>query len=124
MKYIINCPHCGEKYEVELDFAPGFCVKCGFDMPKVEVAKTKPRLRAEEAMRKMDELIPRLAEARRVYMELQADFEIENQIVRSYARRGIVTEEERQKYAIWGNKNIQKTSVEEILKERRKQKND
>lgn len=39
MKYLIDCPKCGRAYEVESEFAPVFCLKCGFDLPRVESLK-------------------------------------------------------------------------------------
>lgn len=39
MKYLIDCSKCGRAYEVESDFAPAFCLKCGFDLPRVESLK-------------------------------------------------------------------------------------
>lgn len=119
MKYTIDCPKCGQKYEVEMDFVPGFCMKCGSGEAVVELVKTKSRLRAEEAMLKLDDLKPQLTKAREAYMELMMVYEQENQIVRAYARRGIVTEEEKQRYAITGSYDIAKTSVQTMLKEYR-----
>lgn len=122
MKYSIDCPKCGQKYEVEMDFIPSFCMKCGFDMPSVVLRKTKARVRAEEAMCRMDYLKPCLTEAREKYMDLMMLYEAENQIIRQYARRGVVTEEEKQKYAITGDYDIAKTSVQTLLKEYRAEK--
>lgn len=39
MKYLIDCPKCGRAYEVESEFDPAFCLKCGFDLPRVESLK-------------------------------------------------------------------------------------
>lgn len=117
MKYFVECPNCGGCYETEGDRVPSSCDKCGHDTPKVTLHNTKTRLRALAAMRKMDELKPRILEARKAYMELMAEYELECQIIRGYSRRGIVTPEEKDRYMIRKSEALRRVTLEECMKE-------
>jgi hypothetical protein len=84
--------------------------------------KSKVRIRAEEAMRKMDALRPCLAIARKAYIDLMCEYERECQIVRSYARRGIVSPEEKERYMIRNVPELAKVSLTEAMKESAKKR--
>lgn len=117
MKYFIECPECGVAYVIERESVPVTCSKCGYASPKITLENTKARQRAREAMLRMDEMKPQLLEARRAYMELMAKYEAECQIVRAYARRGIVTPEEKDRYMIGKSESLKRTTLTECMKE-------
>lgn len=117
MKYFIECSGCGRAYEVTGDSVPKVCAKCGMESPRVTLENTKTRLRAITAMQKMDALKPRLLEARKAYMDLMAEYELECQIIRGYSRRGIVTPEEKDRYMIRKCESLRRETLEEHLHE-------
>ena len=98
MKYYIQCDYCRDNYEIEVDFAPYYCRKCGSGLISVNPGKSKARLRAEEAMRRMDEIGPQLDAARKAYQELREAYNDEKQLLQEYHRRGHVSEEEMARY--------------------------
>ena len=102
MKYHITCDKCGADYEVEMGFAPGFCVKCGFDLPTVEEVKSKARLCAEGWMKELDELRPGVLAARDEWLRRMAEYEDKLQLLRIYKNRGIITQEELDPYTMKG----------------------
>lgn len=116
MKYFIECSGCGAAYEVKGDSVPRICDKCGMESPRVTLENTKTRLRAIAAMQKMDGLKPRLLEARKAYMELMAEYELECQIIRGYSRRGIVTPEEKDRYMIRKCESLRRATLENSMK--------
>ena len=69
-------------------------------MGKHKNSGERARLRAEEAMRRMDVLRPQIEFYREELQRLRVLYEQESQLIRGYARRGIVTEEERDSYRL------------------------
>lgn len=94
MKYRVQCEKCHADYSVDIPFTPGFCAKCGNDRVVATVIKTKSRITAEEKMKKMDNLRPRLEKAWGSYIALRAEYEDELQSLAQYRVRGIVSDEE------------------------------
>ena len=119
MKYKVSCPNCGTEYVVKMDFEPGFCIKCGSDLVNGSPVKTKSRERAEQAMLKLDSLVPAINEARRNLIGFLVEYEDELQVLRQYKRRGIVSEEETEKYSL---KQFYKPNMTELLKKYRSEK--
>ena len=100
MKYRVCCPNCGSEYVVEMDFAPGFCGRCGSDSPDVIEIKGKSRIKAEEWMAELDEIRPRLEEAWSAYFDVRVKYEDRLVNLAQYHKRKIVTEEEYDRYRI------------------------
>lgn len=98
MKYNIYCAECGTEYEVEMSFAPRYCVKCGYDFPDVQPVKAKSRVCAESWMQELDDLQPRVLAARTECVRLMAEYEDLLQHLRIYKNRGIVTQDELDRY--------------------------
>lgn len=98
MKYIIKCDYCMDSYEIDSAFAPYHCIKCGSGLIDITPGKSRARLRAEEAMRRMDEIGPKLDAARKAYQELRDTYNDERQLLMEYKSRGHATEEEVAKY--------------------------
>ena len=117
MKYFIECSDCGKCYEIEQNSVPRCCSSCGSSSAKVTLENTKARRRAKEAMDKMDELKPRILAARKAYMDLMMEYEVECQIVRAYARRGIVTPEEKDKYMIRNSEALKRVTLTKCMEE-------
>lgn len=65
----------------------------------------------------MDEMKPQILEARKAYMELMARYEVECQIVRAYARRGVVTPEEKDRYMIRKSESLKRTTLTKCMEE-------
>lgn len=97
MKLSVKCRVCGDEYNLNQNFKPCFCAKCGAGDILV-TDRGVSRLRAETAMQNLDELMPTLEEAYRAYIEVAAKWESEMQILRQYVRRGIISEEEMGRY--------------------------
>ena len=106
MKYFIKCEFCMDHYEVESEFAPYFCIKCGSGLIGINPGKSKARLRAEEAMRRLDELGPKLDAARKTYEELRDAYNDERQLLIEYKTRGHATEEEVARYKTAFNRKL------------------
>ena len=117
MKYFIECSSCGGASVIEQNRVPVVCTLCGASAPKITLENTKARQRAREAMLRMDEMKPRILEARKAYMELMARYEVECQIVRAYARRGIVTPEEKDRYMISKSESLKRTTLTKCMEE-------
>lgn len=117
MKYFIECPACGKASVIEQDSVPAACGLCGASAPKITLENTKARRRAREAMTRLDEMKPQILEARKAYMELMARYEAECQIVRAYARRGVVTPEEKDRYMIRKSESLKRTTLTKCMEE-------
>lgn len=128
MKYFVECPHCGRCYETDGDRVPDSCVTCDSSPIKVTLKNTKTRLRAMEAMRKLDDLKPKILAARQAYMDLMAEYEVECQIIRAYSRRGIVTPEEKDRYMIRKSESLKRVTLTQRMgdywKERKESNNE
>ena len=119
MKYKVVCFDCGKEYEVETADCPRFCLSCGASNVDAAPIKTKSRIRAEESMRKLDSLIPKMMEAREIWFAVIVEYEEEMHILRQYKRRGIVSEEEVSHYSV---SRYNKISLNDALKEYRAEK--
>lgn len=117
MKYFVECPDCGRCYEQVQNSVPCTCMNCGSGSVKVTLENTKTRRRAIAAMQKMDELKPRIYEARKAYMDLVAEYEIECNIIRKYSSRGIVTPEEKDRYMFRKNESLKRETLTNHLKD-------
>lgn len=83
--------------------------------------KEKSRIRAEEAMVKLDRLVPVMKMTREMWMRVLVEYEDEMQLLRQYKKRGIVSEEEVERYSVSGYKKV---SFNELLKKYREEKRD
>lgn len=119
MKYLVRCDRCGMAAEVEASRVPSFCVSCGNDLIDITPVRSKARMRAELAMARLETLAPRMVEAREWWLSALVEYEDEMQILRQYKKRGIVTEDEVERYAVSGYKKVQ---INEALKEYRAKK--
>lgn len=119
MKYEVRCPVCGTAYEVNMDFTPGFCLKCGSVVEVTEV-KTSARVAAEARMRDLDELAPRIDKAYEAYLELTTEWYDTFARLRYYKNRNVITEEEFEKYRRQNGKSSK--SQTQRIKEYRKKK--
>lgn len=81
------------------------------------VEKTKQRVALAKS--RMDELKPKIEAARNKYMELMVLYEDECQLLRSYARRGVISQEEVDPYLFRKNKDNHRKSLNTLLKEYR-----
>ena len=61
-------------------------------------SSSKSRERAEEAMDKLSELSPAIEAARRLFIELLVEYEENLEVLRKYQKRGVVSEEELQRF--------------------------
>lgn len=113
MKYIVDCMSCGENYTMVAECAPKFCMQCGSMAIKPTEVKTKSRIRAEESMRRLEELQPEFEEKYLAYSDVRARYEDELQVLRQYKKRGIVLQEELDKYSI---RNMDRISMNDELK--------
>lgn len=119
MKYVIKCPACGD-YQVSLDFKPACCPKCGDKAAGVNrFVSEKTKQRVELAKSRMDELKPQITAAHDKYMELMVLYEDECQLLRCYAKRGLIAQEEVDPYLFRKNKDNHKKSLNTLLKEYR-----
>ena len=84
-------------------------------MRKAEKAKQRVSL----AKSRMDALRPQIEAARDKYMELMVLYEDECQLLRSYARRGVISQEEVDPYLFRKNKDNHRKSLNVLLKEYR-----
>ena len=82
--------------------------------------KTKQRVKLAKS--RMDALKPQIEAARDKYMELMVLYEDECQLLRSYARRGVISQEEVVPYLFRKNKDNHRTSLNTLLKEYRAKK--
>lgn len=116
MKYDVKCSACENTYTIEADFVPMHCMKCGSPV-EASPAKTRARIRAEISMYNLRTIIPKVEDARREWISCLAEYEDEMQLLRQYKKRGVVSEEELQKFA------YKKTSERDALRELRARKN-
>lgn len=99
MKYHVNCPNCGSEGDLELDFEPVCCLRCGHRL-EVAIIKSQARLTAEAKMAELDEIAPRLAEARDAYFKVRVEYEDRLQFLAQYRKRKVITDEEFDRYRI------------------------
>lgn len=118
MKYHVKCPGCGNEGDLELDFEPRCCLRCGCSVEVMEVKK-RPRIRAEEIMHELDDLIPRLKDAYDAYMAVSVEWYDRRDRLQYYAKRGIVTPEEVERYTRRVGMDKSEKSYNQRLKEHR-----
>lgn len=99
MKYHVKCQSCGNEGDLELNFEPKCCLRCGGHL-NVTVVKTQARLTAEAKMAELDEIAPRLAEARDAWFKVRVEYEDRLQFLAQYRRRKVITDEEFDRYRI------------------------
>lgn len=99
MKYHVKCPNCGNEGDLELNFEPRCCLRCG-SVAEVTVVKTQARLTAEAKMAELDEIAPRLAEARDAYFKVRVEYEDRLQFLAQYRKRKVISDEEFDRYRI------------------------
>lgn len=122
MRYEVKCPVCGLAYEVNMDFTPGFCTKCGNDLVEVTAVKTKARITAEAIITEMDEIRPRLIEAYEAYQRESIAYEDLQVKLKVYHRRKVITDEEYDRVCIGNYKHRKNRNG--TMKEYRKQKSE
>lgn len=111
MKYRVQCEKCHADYSVDVPFTPGFCAQCGNDHVAVSPVKTKSRFTAEEKMRKLDKLRPRLDAAWNEYFALRVEYEDGLQVLAQYHKREIVSDDE------YNSRKIKAQTVRKSLSE-------
>lgn len=99
MKYHVKCQSCGNEGDLELNFEPKCCLMCGGRLD-VTVVKTQARLTAEAKMAELEEIAPRLAEARDAWFKVRVEYEDRLQFLAQYRRRKVITDEEFDRYRI------------------------
>ena len=119
MKYHVKCPSCGNEGDLELDFEPVCCMRCG-SRAEVTAVKTQARLTAEAKMAELEEIAPRLAEARDAYFKVRVEYEDRLQFLAQYRKRKVITDEEFDRYRI-KNQNLEK-GLNRAVKEYREDK--
>ena len=116
MKYRITCTRCGREYELSGDLPPKFCPVCG---GAAKLVKSKARVRAEEAMVKLEKLSPKVEEAYEWWLAAIVEYEDELQVLRQYEKRGVLSRSELEPYS---SKKFRRVSLNEALKEYRAKK--
>ena len=119
VRYIVKCSECGRTYEVELDFTPKFCLKCGATA-EITPTKTKARVTAEARMAMCEELRPRMEEAWENFAKLRVEYEDSLVFLAQYHKRKIISQEEYDRYRI--RTQNYKLNINEAVKEYRKEK--
>lgn len=123
MKYHVKCPSCGNEGDLDLDFEPMCCMMCG-SRAEVTAVKTQARLTAEAKMAELDEIAPRLAEARDAYFKIRVEYEDRLQFLAQYRKRKVMTDEEYDRYRI-KNQGFEKDlnrAVKSYREDRRKER--
>lgn len=123
MKYHVKCPSCGNEGDLDLDFEPMCCMMCG-SRAEVTAVKTQARLTAEAKMAELDEIAPRLAEARDAYFKIRVEYEDRLQFLAQYRKRKVMTDEEYDRYRI-KNQGFEKDlnrAVRSYREDRRKER--
>lgn len=96
MKYVIDCPKCGDKYEISIvRSTPKFCTKCGGALPEI---KTEARISAEAVMATLPDLKERMDAAWEAYFALKVEYDNEVRKLTCYKLRGVITPEEMEPY--------------------------
>ena len=80
------CGSCGETSMFEKE--PCFCPFCGSSDFKRN--QTKARKRANEIIKEMQDILPRIESSWNEYVECYAEFENRRRMLDSYARRGVI----------------------------------
>lgn len=120
MRYEVKCLVCGLEHEVNCDFTPCFCLKCGNDLVEVTEVKTKARITAEAMMAEMDERRPRLVAAYEAYQRESVAYEELQVKLKVYHRRNVITDEEYDRMCIGNYKHRESRS--KTLSDYRKEK--
>ena len=79
----------------------------------------KTRMRAEEVMRELDEIIPRLNDAYEAYLAVSVEWYDRCDRLQYYRKRGVVSDEEIKKYLREVGMNKSERSFNQRLKEYR-----
>ena len=99
MKYHVKCPSCDNEGDLELDFEPKCCMRCG-NTVEVTVVKTQGRITAEAKMAELEEIAPRMYEAWDAYIKVRVEYEDRLQFLAQYRKRKVISEEEFARYRI------------------------
>lgn len=81
--------------------------------------KQRTRMRAEEVMRELDEIVPRLKEAYEAYLAVSVEWYDRRDRLQYYVKRGVVTEDEVQRYLRTVGMDKSEKSYHQRLKEYR-----
>ena len=119
MRYQTKCKSCGLERYYTTEFEPKFCLKCSGELEIIRHSKARKTVEAK--MAEMDEIAPRLEAARNAYWEVLVEYSDLLQFVANYHKRGVMTDEEYERYKIKGQ-NFPKNLNAAIAEYRRNKK--
>lgn len=123
MRYQTKCKSCGLEKKYSSEFEPKFCLSCGGEL---EVRDTKPKMTpretAEAVMAELDELGPKIDAAYEKYLNLTTIWCDVSGKLWYYKGRGVVSQEEYEKYSSRRNGRAGKSQAQRLREYRASKK--